>query len=104
MIASVKEVEGTRELEEEIKNGTIVVQFHAEWCQPCKALAPRFEAASNRARSRFVRVDVDSLDADTLNKYSIQSIPRLIKFVDGEAVKDILGRTANDILSEVESD
>lgn len=101
VMGSVREVEGKEEFEEEIREGTVVMQFHAEWCQPCKVLAPRFEAASDRAGGRWCRVSVDTLDADTLNKYKIQSVPTLIKFVDGAVETVVMGRTANDILSEV---
>ncbi|KAJ7211277.1 thioredoxin-like protein [Mycena pura] len=39
---------------------TIVVDFHAEWCGPCKVIAPRFnELASQNPQAQFVRVDVD---------------------------------------------
>jgi thioredoxin 1 len=102
MVNSVKEVEGQEGFEKEIAEGEVVVQFHATWCQPCKQLAPRFAAASDRSSIRFARVDVDELPQATIIEYGIMSVPTLLMFRDGKAVKRITGRTANDILSEVE--
>jgi thioredoxin 1 len=103
MVNSVKEVDGQEGFEKEIAEGEVVVQFHATWCQPCKQLAPRFEAASNRSSIRFARVDVDGLPPETVARYEIMSVPTLLMFRDGTVVKRITGRTANDILSEVDA-
>lgn len=101
MIQSVKEVEGTKEFEEAVKEGRVVVQFHADWCGPCKALTPHFEAASSRTSDEWVRCSIDGLDRQTLDKYSIMTIPRVILFEDGEAVRDITSRSLYGILEEV---
>jgi thioredoxin 1 len=84
------------------REGSVVVQFHADWCGPCKALAPHFEAASERNESvRWVRADIESLDRSILDEYKIMTIPRVIMFENGEAVKDITSRTVYGILEEV---
>jgi thioredoxin 1 len=99
MIESV----GSESLRSEVNNGgKAVVQFHATWCGPCKALAPHFEAAASEAGSiSWIRADVDQLDPQTLSEYQIMSVPRVILFEDGKPVKDIMGRTKYSILEEV---
>lgn len=82
--------------------GKTVVQFHADWCGPCKAFTPHFEAASERDSSvRWVRADIESLDRSILEKYEIMTIPRVIMFENGEPVKDIHARTVYGVLEEV---
>jgi thioredoxin 1 len=82
--------------------GPVVVQFHATWCGPCKALAPHFEAASERAGNiKWVRADIDELDRSTLDEYSIMSVPTVLMFENGKPVKPVRSRTVYGILEEV---
>jgi thioredoxin 1 len=82
--------------------GKAIVQFHADWCGPCKAFTPHFEAASERDSSvRWIRADIESLDRSVLDKYKIMTIPRVIMFEDGEPVKDINARTVYGLLEEI---
>lgn len=99
MITDVSGKDFSREIDHE---GKTIVQFHAEWCQPCKAFSPHFEAASERDEStRYLRADVESLDRSVLEKYQIASIPRVILFEDGKFVKDVASRTVYGLLEEV---
>jgi len=82
--------------------GRTIVQFHADWCGPCKAFTPHFEAASERDESaRYVRADIESLDRSILDKYEIMTIPRVIMFENGEKVKDLNARTVYGLLEEI---
>lgn len=82
--------------------GPVVVQFHATWCGPCKALAPHFQAASERAGDiKWVRADVDQLNGSTLADYAVMSVPKVMMFNEGKPVKDIKSRTVYGILEEV---
>ena len=70
----------------------VLVDFWAEWCMPCRMLAPVIEKI---AEAYGDRVKVGKLDTDanreTAVKYGISSIPTVILFQNGEPVKSIVG-------------
>jgi thioredoxin 1 len=75
-------------------NGLVVVDFWAEWCGPCRAIAPILEqlATSYAGRLRVVKVDVDQNQKTTM-RFNVRSIPALLFFKDGKHVDTIVGLT-----------
>ncbi|MCC6144502.1 MAG: thioredoxin [Candidatus Hydrogenedentes bacterium] len=70
----------------------VLVDFYADWCGPCKALAPTLEAVAEEqaANLAVVKVDIDE-NPDLATRFNIQSIPTLIIFEGGEAKKTLKG-------------
>ena len=70
----------------------IVVDFWAEWCGPCKMIAPALEeiASEQSGRIRIAKLNVDD-NPDTARRYDVMSIPTLLVFQNGEQVKRIVG-------------
>jgi thioredoxin 1 len=89
--------------DEVLKSGVpVVVDFWAEWCPPCRALAPTFEelAAGYEGGVRFVKLNVDENSA-TPQRYGIKGIPTLIFFDGGHEVERIVGAASKEALARV---
>ena len=69
-----------------IKKGNVVIDMHAEWCGPCKIMAPEFEKAAKEIKGiKFGKVDVDQ-NQEIAMTYGVMSIPTTLFFKDGEQV------------------
>ena len=70
----------------------VLVDFWAEWCGPCKMIAPVLEeiASQNSDKIRIAKVNIDE-NPETARNYSILSIPTMNVFVGGKVVKSIVG-------------
>jgi thioredoxin 1 len=76
----------------EIKNGVVLVDFYADWCGPCRMIAPHLEALSKEMQGQvsIVKVDVDHAQTVASN-YQVTSIPTLILFRDGKEAGRVVG-------------
>ncbi|MGC1183933.1 MAG: thioredoxin [Candidatus Dormiibacterota bacterium] len=78
---------------EVIKSETpVLVDFWADWCTPCKMLAPIVEdlASEYGARVKVAKLDVDA-NPNIAGQFGVMSIPTLILFKGGEAVQRVVG-------------
>lgn len=70
----------------------VVVDFWAEWCGPCKQLAPIIQelAVEQQGKITFAKLDVDANPSVSM-RFNVMSIPTMIVFRDGVEVKRIVG-------------
>ena len=78
--------------EDSIKEGYVFVDFFAEWCGPCKMLAPVMEELNTEFEGKLeiMKLDIDA-NRETATKFGIQSIPTMILFKDGKPVEKVSG-------------
>ena len=70
----------------------VVVDFWAEWCGPCKMIAPALEeiASEHEGKLSVAKLNVDD-NPQTAMRYNVMSIPTLMVFNEGEPVKRLVG-------------
>jgi thioredoxin 1 len=85
-----------------IASGTVLVDFWAPWCGPCKMQGPILDKVADKIGDKAViaKVNVDESPA-LAAKFGVRSIPTLILFKNGEKVKDFIGVQQEVALVEV---
>jgi thioredoxin 1 len=75
----------------------VVIDFWAEWCGPCKTIAPVLDELADDylGKVKFGKVNVD-LNQQTAMKYGIRSIPSLLIFKNGSVINQIIGSVPKD--------
>lgn len=85
---------------EKTNSGTAVVDFYADWCGPCKRMAPIFEELDGEIDNvNFFKVNVDE-NSDLAAQYEVRSIPTLVILKDGEQVGELHGLVPKDQIKE----
>ena len=98
----VKEIKSVDDFKNEVQDskGLVLVDFWAEWCGPCRALAPIFSKLDEEMDDvKFVKVDVDE-NGQIAAQFRITSIPTLILFKDGEMVDMAMGALPEPMLKD----
>jgi thioredoxin 1 len=96
------------QFEDITKTGVVLIDFHANWCGPCKMLGPILERVATAVTGATIaKVNVDD-EKELASQFGIRSIPAMLFFKNGELVDRIVGmrqeaeltKKLNDLLSE----
>lgn len=78
------------------KKGTCLVDFYAQWCGPCKAIAPLIEELSTQMPTvAFGKIDVDQ-NGDVAGEQNVSSIPCVFIYKDGVQTQQLVGAQSKD--------
>ncbi len=93
----------SKNFEQEVLNSekTVIVDFYADWCGPCKAYAPVLEAvASENKEIKVVKVNVDN-EQDLAINYNVMSIPTTVVVKNGKEINRAVGMISKSDLLEL---
>ena len=86
--------------DEMVKQGLVLVDFYAEWCGPCKMLAPMLESLSDQRNNlKIVKINVDKRE-DIARRFGIMSVPTLYIYKEGLLVSEKKGFQTIEMLNE----
>lgn len=100
-MATVKVTDASFEADVLKSDKPVLVDFWAEWCGPCKSIAPALEdlAASLGARVKIAKINIDE-SPSTPSKYGVRGIPTLMLFKDGQVAATKIGAVPKQQLQE----
>ena len=100
-MATNKTTDATFEADVLKSSEPVVVDFWAEWCGPCKMIAPALEEISEEmsGQVKITKLNIDE-NQDMAMKYGVRSIPMLILFKDGEPMATQIGAAPKGKLSD----
>lgn len=78
----------------------VVVDFYADWCGPCRLLAPKLETVIGRdPKIHLAKINVDNLD-ELAAKHEVKTIPHVVGYKNGKIIDKFIGNKDNDLISE----
>ena len=85
-----------------VKNGVVLVDFWAEWCAPCRRIAPLVDQLAEEFDGRLTvgKLDIDS-EQMTGPRFMVRGIPTLLLFKDGDLKETVVGLSTKDDLTKM---
>lgn len=90
------------ELMDDSNGRPIVVKFSAQWCGPCKVIAPHFHELSRKYQdAMFISIDIDDFE-ELSDRFEVSSIPYFVLLYQGEIIKKWTGGSQS-VIDEISS-
>lgn len=102
MVTAVKAEQFQSQVLDSSNDGLVLVDFWAEWCGPCKALAPVLEsiAGANVGRLKVAKVDVDA-EPKLATENGVRALPSLLLFKQGKLHSQLVGLQSPEAIEEL---
>lgn len=81
-------------------NPTLLVDFWATWCGPCRVMGPILDKVSEEKNVVIAKVDVDS-NPELSQMFNVMSIPTLYSFKDGEPAGKVIGAVSKKVVEDL---
>ena len=88
--------------DDETSKGVVLVDFWAEWCGPCRRLAPTVDALASEfdGRATVAKLNVDE-NPNVPGRYAVRGIPTLLLFKEGQLAETIVGLRAKEVIAQM---
>jgi thioredoxin 1 len=93
------------DFDEQTKNGVVLVDFWAEWCSPCRRIAPIIDELATQfdGRATIGKMNVDENPTIPTTRFQVRGIPTLVLLKDGQLVETIVGlRQKEELVKSIE--
>lgn len=101
-LGQIFNIQDAQDFEEKVVKSAdpVIVDFYADWCGPCRLLAPKLETKIGAEKNiHLAKINVDNLD-DLAAKYQVSTIPHVIGYKNGKVIDKFIGNKDNDIIDE----
>lgn len=103
MSDSIIYIDSEQQLNDLISEGNLIVDFYADWCSPCRAMAPALDTFSQRKTSTVAKVNVDLLP-ELGGKFKIRGIPTILGYnKEGIETVRVVGAQSLSALEDISS-
>lgn len=101
-LGQIFNIQDAKDFEEKVikSKDPVIVDFYADWCGPCRLLAPKLETRiGQEKRVHLAKINVDNLD-ELAAQHQVSTIPHVVGYKDGKQVDQFIGNKDNDIIDE----